>query len=153
MTAIANGTVWYNASLFIPSHDTEGWDNVVLVCIPNICFTMANMVWIHTVVILSLNERLLPVLHNPPDCSSLWGKPVETVLMLVLTGMKRQVIRVVWTHVKLWHIKLLAQFICEVNRETSTACEQTCYNLSCLRKTLYEHAVWPLYICSSRYTY
>lgn len=73
MTAIANGTVWYNASLFIPSHDTEGWDNVVLVCIPNICFTMANMVWIHTVVILSLNERLLPVLDNPPDCSSLWA--------------------------------------------------------------------------------
>ena len=38
MTAIANGTVWYNASPFIPSHGTVGWDNVVLVCIPNICF-------------------------------------------------------------------------------------------------------------------
>ena len=78
MTAIANGTVWYSASLFIPSHNTVGWNNVVSV------FTTANMVWVHTVVILSLNKHLLAVLDNTLDGSSLWGKPGETVLILQL---------------------------------------------------------------------
>ena len=75
---------WYNASPFIPSYDTVEWDNVFLCVYLISVFTTANMVWVRTVVILSVNRRLLAVLDNPPDGSSLWGKPGETVLILEL---------------------------------------------------------------------